>query len=48
MYRENDNLNTKEIEKYMKLSQEELDMLIEEDRKRVLEEREHLKNKKNN
>lgn len=38
MYKENDNLNMEEIEKYRKLPQEELEKLIEEEEKRILEE----------
>lgn len=38
MYKENDNLNMEEIEKYRKLPQEELEKLIKEEEKRILEE----------
>lgn len=35
IYKENDNLNYENIEKYMKLSTEELDRLIEEKKEKI-------------
>lgn len=35
VYRENDNLDYENIEKYMKLPPEELDRLIEEEREKI-------------
>ena len=35
VYRENDNLDYENIEKYMKLSPEELDRLIEEEKGKI-------------
>lgn len=35
VYRENDNLDYEKIEKYMKLPPEELDRLIEEEKKKI-------------
>ncbi len=39
MYRENDNPNTDKINEYMKLSDEELDKMIEEKEKEILKEK---------
>lgn len=35
MYKENDNLDYENIEKYMKLTPEELDRLIEEEKEKI-------------
>lgn len=38
MYKENDNLNMEEIERYRKMPQEEREKLMAEEEKRILEE----------